>query len=66
MGEKANSKSIRFHFVAPGGEGLFEQLDAAKCADVVMIVWGSDEMDPLLRTCLLSQGEWCCLYVKIT
>lgn len=45
----------KFHFVAPGDD-LFEQLDAAKCADVVVIVWGQEEMDPLLRTCLNSQG----------
>jgi len=54
--EQVKNYKNKFHFVAPGGEDLFEQLDSAKCADVVIIVWGQDEMDPLLRTCLLSQG----------
>jgi len=46
----------RLQVVCPG-EGIFDQLDTVKCADLVVLVWDSSFIiDPLLRTCLFAQG----------
>lgn len=52
---------VRLQVLSPG-ENLLEQLDAAKCADLLVLVWdASFNIDPLLRTCLFAQGFLNCL-----